>query len=168
MSSRKIHLNQLMTQAMSRRVESIQPITQVAFQGIDPESTHDSGGSPGIDSDRLMTQAAIQGTDSESTHDSSRSPGIDSNRLMTQAKNIWFWVVPWFNSGSYPCPTRIKEHKNDIRNHRTTKAVVHYADEAGHLPKWNDAEPLRANLTKMQRWLTRQALGVRATREGCG
>ena len=53
--------------------------------------------------------------------------------------------------------TRIRERKNDLQNHRTTKAIVHYADEARHLPKWNDAEPLHANLTKMQRWLTEAA-----------
>ena len=61
-------------------------MTQVAFQGIDLESTHDTSRSPGIDSDRLMTQAAFQVFDSESTHSSSRSPGIESIRLMTQAK----------------------------------------------------------------------------------
>ena len=68
-----------MTQTVSWRVESIQLMIQAAFQGIDSESTHDSSGSPDIDSDRLMAQAAFQGFDSESTHDSSGSPGIDSN-----------------------------------------------------------------------------------------
>ena len=34
---------------------------------------------------------------------------------------------------------RIQEHKNDIRNHRTTKALVVHIDEEGHLPKWSDA-----------------------------
>ena len=53
---------------------------QVIFQGIDSESTHNSSGSPGIDSDRLMALTALKEIDSESTHDSSRSPGVDSNR----------------------------------------------------------------------------------------
>ena len=63
---------------------------QVIFQGIDSESTHNSSGSPGIDSDRLKTQVAFRGMDSESTHDSCGPPGIDSNRLMTLAKDISF------------------------------------------------------------------------------
>ena len=88
MPSRDIDSNQLTTQAVSRKFELIQRVTQAAFQGIDSRPTHDSNGSPGIDSDRLMTQAAFQRSDSESAHDSSGSPGIDSNRLMTQAKNI--------------------------------------------------------------------------------
>ena len=82
----RIDSNQLIAQAVSRRVESIQLMIQVAFQGIDSESTHDSRRSPGIDSDRLMTQMAFQWIDSESTHDSNRSPGIESIRIMTQAK----------------------------------------------------------------------------------
>ena len=48
-------------------------------------------------------------------------------------------------------------HKNDLQNHATTKAIVYHADETGHLPKWNDAEPLHTNLTKMQRWLIEAA-----------
>ena len=46
---------------------------------------------------------------------------------------------------------RIKEHRNELRNHRMSNAFAHYTDEAGHLPKWNDPEPLHANVTKMQR-----------------
>ena len=99
----RIDSNQLIAQAVSRRVESIQLMIQVAFQGIDSESTHDSRRSPGIDSDRLMTQMAFQWIDSESTHDSNRSPGIESIRLMTQAKKRWFWFDSWFNPESYPC-----------------------------------------------------------------
>ena len=63
-------------------------MTQVVFQGIESEWTHDSSRSSGIDSDRLMTQVAFQGIDSESAHGSSGSTGIDSNRLMTQAKTF--------------------------------------------------------------------------------
>ena len=98
----RIDSNQLIIQAVSRRVASIKLMIQVAFQGIDSESTHDSKRSPGIDSDPLKTQMAFQWIDSESTHNSSRSPGIDSIRLMTQAKKR-FWVDSWFNSESYPC-----------------------------------------------------------------
>ena len=59
-----------MTQAASRRLESIQLMTQVAFQGIDSEPTHDSSRSPGIHLDQIMTQVAAL--------------GIKSNWLMTQ------------------------------------------------------------------------------------
>ena len=75
-----------MTQEGPRQADSIQLMSQVPFQGIDSESTHDSTISPVIDSDRLMTQEAFQGIDSESTHNSSISPGIESIRLLTQAE----------------------------------------------------------------------------------
>ena len=102
MSSQEMDSNHFMTQAVSRKVESIQLMTQVVFQGIDSESTHDLSRSPGIDSDRLMTRVTFQGIDSESTHGSSGSAGTDSNQLVTQSKNIWFWVNSWFSFGSYP------------------------------------------------------------------
>ena len=57
----KIDSNQLMTQEAPRQADSIQLMSQVPFQGIDSESTHDSTISPVIGSDRLMTQAAFQG-----------------------------------------------------------------------------------------------------------
>ena len=88
MSYRVNDSNQLMTQTVSRKAESIQLMAQPAFQEIDSESTHDSSGCLGIDSDRLMIQATFLAIDSESTHDSRESQGIDSNRLITQVKNI--------------------------------------------------------------------------------
>ena len=62
------NLNQLMAQAVSRRLKSIQLMAQAAF-----DSAHDSSGFPGIDSDRLTTQNAPR--------------FFNSNQLMTQAKN---------------------------------------------------------------------------------
>ena len=53
--------------------------------------------------------------------------------------------------------TRLKEHKNDLRNHRMSKAIVIHADHDGHLPKWDGARALHSNLTKMQRWLIEAA-----------
>ena len=106
----EIDLDQFMAQAVYRRVELIQLMTQAAFQGIDSESTHDTSRSPGIDSDRLMTQAVFQEIDSESTHNSSRSPGIESIQLMTQAKKlilsrlmIQLWVVPMSDMSTMHC-----------------------------------------------------------------
>ena len=53
--------------------------------------------------------------------------------------------------------TRIREHRNDLRNHRETKAIVIHADREGHLPDWNNAEALHSNLTKTERWLIEAA-----------
>ena len=53
--------------------------------------------------------------------------------------------------------TRIREHRNDLRNHRETKAIVMHADKEGHLPNWNGAEALHSNLTKTERWLIEAA-----------
>ena len=80
--------NQLMTQAVSWRLESIQLMTQATFQELTQNQPMTQVDSPGIDSDWLMTQSA--------------SPFFDSNQLMTQAKIIWFWFDSWFDSESYP------------------------------------------------------------------
>ena len=81
--------NQLMTQAASRRLESIQLMTKEAFQELARNHLMTQVDSPGIDSDWLMTQGG--------------SPLFDSNQLTTQVKNICFWVDSWFDSESYPC-----------------------------------------------------------------
>ena len=52
---------------------------------------------------------------------------------------------------------RIQEHRNDLRNHRTSKALVMHADRHGHLPKWDKAEPLHTDMTRVQRWLIEAA-----------
>ena len=49
--------------------------------------------------------------------------------------------------------TQLQEHKNDLHNHKMSKAIVIHADHEGHLPKWGEAKALHSNLTKMQRWL---------------
>ena len=53
--------------------------------------------------------------------------------------------------------TRVQEHRNDLRNHRTSKALVIHADRHGHLPKWDEATPVHTNLTRIQRWLVEAA-----------
>ena len=97
--------NQLITQWLKQNLgfESIQLVTQAALKGIDSESSHDSSGSPSIDSDRLMARAASLVIKSNWLMTQNASPLFDSNPLMTQAKNIWFWVSSWFDCQSYPC-----------------------------------------------------------------
>ena len=73
-STKRLDSNPLMTQAVSRRLESIQLMTKVD--------------SPGIYSDWLMTQSVFQ--------------FYDPTQLMTRAKSIWFWIGSWFDSESYP------------------------------------------------------------------
>ena len=36
--------------------------------------------------------------------------------------------------------TRLKQHKADVRHHRTSNAIVMHIDEKGHLPNWNKGE----------------------------
>ena len=78
-----------MTQAISRRLVSIQLMTKVAFQELTQNQLMTQVDSPGIDSASLMTQSAF--------------PFSDSTQLMIQAKSIWFGVDSWFYSDSYPC-----------------------------------------------------------------
>ena len=43
------------------------------------------------------------------------------------------------------------EHKNDLRAHRTSNALVNHVDEFGHLPKWEDAKVLHSGWNKGHR-----------------
>ena len=88
-STKCLDSNQLMTHAVSRRLESIQLKTQANFQ----EFTQN----------KLMTQVYFPGIDSYWTMTQSASPFFDWTQLMTQAKGVWFWVDSWFDSESYPC-----------------------------------------------------------------
>ena len=38
--------------------------------------------------------------------------------------------------------TRLKEHKANIRHHRTTNALVNHMDDKGHLPDWDNVKTL--------------------------
>ena len=80
--------NQLMSQAVSRRLKSIELMIQAAFQELTQNQLMTRVDSPGIDSYWHMTQSA--------------SPFLDSDQLMTQAKSVWFWVDSWFDAESYP------------------------------------------------------------------
>ena len=46
---------------------------------------------------------------------------------------------------------RLKEHKADVRYHRTTSALVTHIDERNHLPNWKEAVVLEKGLRKQQR-----------------
>ena len=53
--------------------------------------------------------------------------------------------------------TRVREHRADVRYHRTTSAFVAHIDEAGHLPNWATATSLETGLTKSQRRIVEAA-----------
>ena len=53
--------------------------------------------------------------------------------------------------------TRIKEHRSDLRNHKTSNAIVLHADKEGHLPNWNGAQVMHSDLKKTQRKLIEAA-----------
>ena len=81
--------NQIMTQAaVSRRLESTQLMTQMAFQELTLNKLMIQMDSPGIDSDWLMTRSAFPFFWFKSTYDSSEKHLIRS-RLM-----IRLWVMP--------------------------------------------------------------------------
>ena len=46
---------------------------------------------------------------------------------------------------------RIKEHKADLRYHRTTNSFVMHVDTDSHLPDWGRAETLHCGLNKRNR-----------------
>ena len=53
--------------------------------------------------------------------------------------DIMFELINELNIITYPT---FCNHINDLRNHRTTEAIVMHADQDGHLPKWSDAHVL--------------------------
>ena len=46
---------------------------------------------------------------------------------------------------------RVREHKADVRYHRTTSALVNHVDEVGHLPNWDGAMILDKCMSKQRR-----------------
>ncbi len=57
----------------------------------------------------------------------------------------------YFGETSRGLVTRIKEYHGDVRDHRTTSALVDHTDKAGHLPNWKGARVLRCELEKKKR-----------------
>lgn len=53
--------------------------------------------------------------------------------------------------------TRLREHKNDVKFHRTSNAIVLHIDECGHLPKWEETNILEKNMKKRNRKLLEAA-----------
>ena len=47
--------------------------------------------------------------------------------------------------------TRLKEHKNDVKFHRTSNAIVLHIDECQHLPMWENTKILEKNMKKKNR-----------------
>ena len=52
---------------------------------------------------------------------------------------------------------RMKEHKSDLRHHRTTNSLVLHAEEFDHLPDWEHVEALHTGLNKRKRKLVEAA-----------
>ena len=47
--------------------------------------------------------------------------------------------------------TRLKEHKADLRHHRTSNALVIHAEHTDHLPNWAEASALHSGHSKLER-----------------
>ena len=50
-----------------------------------------------------------------------------------------------------PSSARVKEHKNDVKFHRTSNAIVLHIDECQHLPMWENTTILEKNMKKKNR-----------------
>jgi len=46
---------------------------------------------------------------------------------------------------------RLKEHKSDVKYHRTSNAIVLHIDKCKHLPKWSETKILEKNIKKQTR-----------------
>ena len=58
---------------------------------------------------------------------------------------------PYFGEAGRGLQTRLKEHRADVRHHRTSNALVIHAEHSGHLPNWGGAGVLHSNLEKSER-----------------
>ena len=47
--------------------------------------------------------------------------------------------------------TRLKEHKSDVKFHRSSNAIVLHIDKCNHLPNWDDTRILEKNVKKQTR-----------------
>ena len=52
---------------------------------------------------------------------------------------------------------RLKEHRSDLRHHRTTNSLVLHAEEHGHLPRWENTAALHKKMEKRKRKLVEAA-----------
>ena len=57
----------------------------------------------------------------------------------------------YFGESGRGIEQRIKEHKADLRYHRTTNSFVTHVDTDSHLPDWCRAETLHRGLNKRKR-----------------
>ena len=56
---------------------------------------------------------------------------------VTQVKHLEAYMYTW-----------TKEHKSDVRHHRSSNAFVQHVNEAGHLPGWKGTSILCKRVTK--------------------
>ena len=59
--------------------------------------------------------------------------------------------LPYFGESGRGLPTRLKEHKADMRHHRISNALVIHVDSTDHLPDWNGAAVIHRDLSKLER-----------------
>ena len=57
----------------------------------------------------------------------------------------------YFGESGRGLPTRLKEHKADLRHHRTSNALVMHAERTDHLPNWAGATVVHTGLSKLGR-----------------
>ena len=60
---------------------------------------------------------------------------------------------------------RLKEHRSDVKFHRTSNAIVLHIEECHHLPDWNETKLLEKNVKKRTRKVLEAAhiLGIHLT-----
>ena len=53
--------------------------------------------------------------------------------------------------------TRLKEHRSDVKYHRTSNAIVLHIDQCNHLPDWENTKILEKNVQKQTRQILEAA-----------
>ena len=82
---------------------------------------------------------------------------VKKNTRITNGDSVIYQIPcgtckkPYFGESGRGLPTRLKEHKADMRHHRTSNALVIHAERTDHLPNWSEASVLHKNFSKLSR-----------------
>ena len=77
-----------------------------------------------------------------------------SEKMKTNDNSIIYRIpcagcnASYIGESSLGIDKRTKDHRNDVRNHRTSNSLVVHIDSHNHLPNWQGIEIIQKGLTK--------------------
>ena len=65
--------------------------------------------------------------------------------------------VTYYGETAQGMEKKLKEHRSDLRHHRTTNCIMLHVEELGHLPRWENVAALHTKMEKKKRKLVEAA-----------